>query len=333
MKRLLLLLVSPLTMLVLAYPANPLLAQELIGLSILPGDTTVTVVSIDPVTGAQRSLMATPAIGVVGTSSALTIDAASRRVFFVSIDPGTTSLYVVDLVHRTVSATPTNFGTTVLWDPVGKQLLGLGYLPGDTTVTVASIDPATAAVTPLVPTTIPGIDGGTVTIDPAGRRIFFEGAPNGAPNELNIVDLANRTVSQTPLPCCPPLVWDPAGNRLLGMSFVDNHIPLTVVSIDLSTGSQTPLLPTPSGGVSLGYVTIDPATGRVFFADPFAHSLVTANLQRGNVLQSPLAPCCPPLGWLAAAVPVPALDASGLAVLGLALAILGWRFATRTPAR
>jgi hypothetical protein len=321
-------------MFVFGYCANRVLGQELIGLAFLNGETTLTIVSIDPATGTQTPLMATPAGGVA--AGPLAVDPRSRRLFFVSFDAGATWLYTADLIHRTISAAAETASTgaagQLFWDPVGNQLIGLAYLPGEYTTTVSVVDPATAGLTPLVPT---GAVAGVSAFDPVGRRIFFEsGSQNGPPYAINVVDIANRTVSQpVPFPCCPNLIWDPEARRLLGLSFFNGQFPLTVVSIDPSTGSQTPLLPTPAGGVAEGWITIDTATGRVFFSDPFAQTLVTVNLQSGHVSQSPLAPCCPALGWLglAATVPVPALDASGLAVLGLALAILGWRLAIRTP--
>jgi hypothetical protein len=325
------------------YSANTVLGQTLIGLTVLPGDTTVTIVSINPVTGAQTPLMATPSIGVSGLS--LAVDPASQRVFFVgdepTPDPGFVKwfFYVADLRHRTISATPQTADTggvgQMFWDPVGNQLIGLAYLPGGHTMTVSAVDPATAALTPLVPTSFAS-ENAQVAFDPVGRRIFFGiGSQNGPPYGLTMVDLANRTISQpVPFPCCPSLFWDPQ-RGLLGFNFLNNSLPWMVVSVDPSTGLQTPLLPTPAGGAAGGYVTLDPATGRVFFADPFAQTLFTANLQSGNVSQSPqLAACCPALVWLpAASVTVPALNAGGLAILSLALALLGWSLATRTPTR
>jgi len=194
--------------------------------------------------------------------------------------------------------------------------------------------PATAALTPLVPTATSGPNA-QVAFDPVGRRIFFgTGSQNGPPYGLTVVDLANRTVSQpVPFPCCPSLFWDPQ-RALLGFNYLNGSLPWMVVSVDPSTGLQTPVLTTSAGGAAGGYVTLDPATGRVFFADPFANTLFTANLRSGTVSQSPpLAACCPALVWLpAASVAVPALDAGGLAILALALALLGWSVA-RTPAR
>jgi len=306
----------------------------LIGLAYLNGEATLTIVSIDPATGTQTSLMPTPATGVA--AGPLALDSRSGRLFFVSFDAGASWLYTADLRHRTLSRVAETASTgaagQLFWDPVGNQLIGLAYLPGEFTTTVSIIDPVTHSLTPLVPT---GAIAGFSAFDPVGGRIFFEsGSQNGPPYAINVVHVANRTVSQpVPFPCCPELLWDPASSRLLGISFFNNHFPLMVTSIDPSTGSQTPLLPTPAGGVAEGWTTIDPATGRVFFSDPFAETLVTANLQSGQVSQSPLAPCCPALGWLgpAGTVPVPALDATGLALLGLALAILGWRLAIRTP--
>lgn len=323
------------TTFVFGYSANPAPGQELIGLAFLNGETTLTIVSIDPATGVQTPLMATPAGGVAGGPVA--IDPRTRRVFFVSFEAGATWLYTADLIHRTLSAAAETASTggsgQLFWDPVGNQLIGLAYLPGEYTVTVSIVDPATASLTPLVPT---GAVAGASAFDPVGRRIFFEsGSQDGPPYAINVVDIANRTVSQpVPFPCCPNLIWDAEERRLLGLSFFQNHTPLTIVSIDPSTGSQTPLLPTPAGGVAQGWLTIDPGTGRVFFSDPFAGTLITANLQSVDVSQSPLAPCCPALGWLPAVVPtvpVPALDATGLAVLAIVLSILGWRLATRTP--
>ena len=321
-------------MLEFAYCAKPVTGQELIGLAFLNGDTTLTIVSIDPATGVQTPLMATPAGGVGGGPVAM--DPRTQRVFFVSVNAGATWLYTADLIHGTLSAAAQTESTgasgQLFWDPVGNQLIGLAYLPGEHTMTVSVVDPATSRLTPLVPT---GAVAGASAFDPVGRHIFFaSGSQNGPPYAINVVDIANRTVSQpVPFPCCPNLIWDPAARRLLGLSFFNNQLPLTVVSIDPSTGSQTPLLSTPAGGVAQGWRTIDPVTGRVFFSDPFAQTLVTVNLQSGQVTQSLLAPCCPALGWMAVAatVPVPALDASGLAALGFALAILGWRLAMRTP--
>lgn len=206
-----------------AYSANPVLGQELIGLTILPGDTTASIVSINPVTGTQTPLMATPATRVDGAS--LAIDPASRRVFFVSTQlVGGTSLYVADLVHGTISWVPETASTgaagVLIWDPVGNQLIGLGYLPGEYTMTVSSVDPATASLTPLVPTSAVGPNA--FAFDPVGRRIFFEnGSQNGPPYALNVVNITNRTISQpVSFPCCPRLLWDPAGRSAARIEFL-----------------------------------------------------------------------------------------------------------------
>jgi hypothetical protein len=116
----------------------------------------------------------------------------------------------------------------------GQELIGLSFLPGETTVTVVSIDPTTGAQTPLVPTTSAGSAGGFLAVDPASRRVFFV---DGISLSLYTVDLSHGTESQVPLnPCCPALAWDAAGHRLIGLSLLPGDDTVTVVAIDPTTG-------------------------------------------------------------------------------------------------
>ena len=132
------------------------------------GRTDTTVFAIDPQTGVSTPLV------VVQTSfertyESDTIDASTGRLFLATSD----TLYVVDRAERTVvtvalSASLGSFPREIVFDSASGVLFGLTN-DGSRIVT---IDPRSGIVSALTPTGLSFPGEGSLTIDPAGRRVI-----------------------------------------------------------------------------------------------------------------------------------------------------------------
>jgi hypothetical protein len=201
----------------------------------------------------------------------------------------------------------------------GQGLVGVGFLSGQTTVQVFSIDPVTGDTTPILSTTTVSLSGAPIAFDPVTRRLFFQDV-----TDLWTVDLAHGTSSHIPLAyCCPFLQFDTRANLLLGLGFLPGQATVQVFSIDPVTGGTIPILSTSTVALCGASIGFDPATRRLFFGD--GTDIWTADLALGTASHNPLASSCPALVFSGAPVAaVPLLGPKGLAALALALAIAGW---------
>jgi hypothetical protein len=203
---------------------------------------------------------------------------------------------------------------------LGQGLVGVGFLPGQSTVQVFSINPATGGTTPILSTGAVALAGGPIGFDPATRRLFFEDG-----TDLWTADLAHGTASHVPFaPCCPFLQFDSTTDSLLGLGFLPGQPTVQVFSINPVTGGTTPILSTSANALVGAPIGFDSATRRLFFED--GTDLWTADLAHGTTSHVPFGSCCPALVFEGVPVlaVVPLLAPQGLAALVIALAIAGW---------
>src|SRR5436190_1879963 len=145
--------------------------------------------------------------------------------------------------------------------------------PGDGGRQLVSIDPATAAVTPISASIDPpnGTSSGVVALDTGGGRFFFVGMPSsGTDWRLYTVDTGTGAVLSSP-------AIDPA-TSILGLEYDDAADVLygmrnpgdggkQIVTYDPATGVATPISASisPPLGVPGGVTALDAAGHRFFF--------------------------------------------------------------------
>ncbi len=174
---------------------------------------------------------------------------------------------------------------------LGQGLVGVGLLPGQSTVQVFAIHPATGGTTPFLSTGAGALTGAPIGFDPLTRRLFFEDGSG-----LWTADLALGTSTRVPLSvCCPFLQYDRRANLLLGLGLLPGQTTVQVFAIDPASGGTTPLLSTGASALSGAPIGFDPLTRRLFFED--GSGLWTADLELGTATRVPLAVCCPYLQY------------------------------------
>jgi 6-phosphogluconolactonase (cycloisomerase 2 family) len=207
---------------------------------------------------------------------------------------------------------------------VGQTLYGFGFLGGQTTFAVFTIDPVTGAFTPVVPfvPTGSGVANNSVALDPVGRRLFFV-TPDGT---LNTVNLTTGVTTQATMPnCCAFLQFDAGRGILYGFGFLAGQTTFSVFTIDPATGAFTAVVPfVPVGsGVASNSVALDPAGQRLFFMSPDG-ILNTVNLTTGVTTQATMPNCCAFLLVSAqTSANIPLLGPTALLCLLVALSLVG----------
>jgi len=171
--------------------------------------------------------------------------------------------------------------------------------PGDGGRQLVSIDPATAAVTPISASIDPpnGTSSGVVALDTGGGRFFFVGMPSsGTDWRLYSVDTGTGAVISSP-------AIDPA-TSILGLEYDDAADVLygmrnpgdggkQIVTYDPATGVATPISASisPPLGVPGGVTALDAAGHRFFFigtpSAEFVHRVYTVNTVTGAVISNP----------------------------------------------
>ncbi|MFI5197998.1 MAG: hypothetical protein ACHQJD_05220 [Thermoanaerobaculia bacterium] len=216
----------------------------------------------------------------------------------------------------------------------GQTLYGFGFLGGQTTWAVFTIDPVTGAFTPVVPfvPVVTGVSGNSVAFDPVGQRLFFA-SPGGT---LSTVNLTTGVTTQATMPnCCAFLQFDAVRGILYGFGFLGGQTTWAVFTIDPVTGAFTPVVPFVPvvTGVSGNSVALDPVGQRLFFASP-GGTLSTVNLRTGVTTQATMPNCCAYFfvsAQASASIPanIPMLGAVGLLSLFVAISLVGARCLAR----
>ena len=230
--------------LLLLLVAIPLRAQTIYGVS------AKNVMAVDTFTGAQTLITALPTEAAISA-----IDRIGQRLFLAN----TTTLFRISLRDGSVVQLPLAGASLreMVFDPVTGLLFGLT----DHASTIVTIDPATGTLQPFAVTGISSILAGGLSIDLAGRRLFFIDSRT----ELEIINLQNAT--KTSVALASPVSaaqYDPTTSKLIGV--LDSF-----VRVDPSSGAVDELAPVGFfeivGGavVKIGY---DPAT-RVAFVFGF----------------------------------------------------------------
>ncbi len=186
--------------------------------------------------------------------------------------------------------------------PVVLVLLGTLFglrNPGDGGRQLVTVDPATAAVSPIGASIDPpnGTSSGVVALDTDGGRFFFVGMPSsGTDWRLYTVDTA--TGAPVSSPAIDPatsilgLEYDDAADILYGMRNPGDG-GKQIVTYDPATGVATPISASisPSLGVPGGVTALDAAGNRFFFigtpSAEFVHRIYTVDTVTGAVLGNP----------------------------------------------
>jgi Fe2+ transport system protein FeoA len=171
------------------------------------------------------------------------------------------------------------------------RLLDLGFLPGQSTFSVMSVDLQNGAYTALLPSVSPNAAGGSVAFDPLGQRLFFF---NSSTSEIFTVHLSSGIVTHVSVPsCCGTLEYDSVRGRLLDLGWLPGQTVFSIFSVDPDTGHYTPIVsPLPPAAISNNSVTYDPISDRFFFLDQSTSELLTVSLQTGLVSRVSVPTCC-----------------------------------------
>jgi len=272
------------------------------------------VVAINPTTAAQTYVATLPA-----QASMSAIDPAGQRLFLAN----STSLFTINLRAGTFTQLPLAGATLqeIVYDPITGLLFGLK----NSATTIVTINPANGALQLLGATGINSILAGGLSIDAAGRRLFFIDSRT----TLEIFSLQTLTTSSVPLASeVSAAKFDPLTGKLIGATVVSKSF----VLVNPATGAVQTLAPYPlfqivgSNVVKIGY---DP-TSRVAFiygftSSSFTFAIVFINLNTNVVssINDPAASFVNPVEIASLATPVPSLSRWMMAVLMLLLAFLG----------
>lgn len=236
-----------------ALGAIPVPAQTLLGVrNTLDGGRQL--VRLDPATGAVTAPgpIIDPPLGAGDT----TVDRAGNRVFLLVVRIGETvqRLYTIDPLTGSVIANPAIAGSEVQrfacleWDAAEGVLYGLRSAGAAGGLQVATIDPATGAVTGIG-TGVSPVPGGLglfdkgFALDPGGNRLFFLG--------LRLDDFAPRLFALD-------TTTGAATERLVDGGFGN---PVSLLEWDAGEGVLYTVRDT--GGGTRQLATIDPATASV----------------------------------------------------------------------
>lgn len=167
-------------------------------------------------------------------------------------------------------------------------------------LSVAAVDPASGALTPLADLSLPdGLGGGynpTMADDPTNHRLFFERSlvdftvdPIVITNQLVTVDSSSGAVSTSPLDhALSGLVFDPSTGTLFG--FTADCCPAQIVTVDPGTGAETHVADLT--GDSFSFMALAPSSHSIYldsesFASfPPTDSILTVDTTNGAVTQS-----------------------------------------------
>jgi len=171
--------------------------------------------------------------------------------------------------------------------------------PGDGGRQVITIDPATAAVTPISASIDPpnGTPSGVVALDAGGNRFFFAGTPP-AETEMRIYSVDTQTGAVLNNPTITGgsvlgLEYDEAEDVLYALQTPTATSSKRVVALDTATGAPAAV----SGnlataiGMPSGATTLDPSGNRFFFVGTqdaeTTQRIYSVDTQTGALLASP----------------------------------------------
>lgn len=202
-----------------------------------PGDVGKQVARIDPATGAVTpvgpSIHPSPiGLGVSGGVNAL--DAAGNRFFFVGLrlDDFVSRLYVVDtatgaFTNPAIPSGDVNPISGLEWDAAEGVLYAIRN-PGGGARQLATIDPVTAAVTPLGTGTgvSTGTSSGVNALDETGNRFFIVGTPAGDTDaRLYTFDTTDGSID------AQPTVVGSATEFYVGIDWEPTPLPVTLLGL------------------------------------------------------------------------------------------------------
>jgi hypothetical protein len=275
------------------------------------GETSYSVFSVDPVTGATGARLAS---GLPPATNAITYDPVGKRLFFRTISR---ELYTVHLDSGVVSHVPTATQGTLQFDAGRGVLLDLGFLPGETSYSVFEIDPTTGAHNAPVVSGLPGA-ANNITFDPVGHRLFFRTVAR----ELYTVQVLSGSVSHVSVPTQGVLVFVELRGTLIDIGFNVGEITYSVAELNPFTGARSPAIVT--GLSPYSSVTYDSRNARLlgFLSDLRVRTIA---LTDGTVgISPPVAVCCPSVFFATVqASEIPSLTAWWLLAMVVALGGLG----------
>ncbi len=288
-----------------------LAAPVLIGLTV--GNSTDTLVSINPTTGALTTIGGNLPDGF--TNNAYALNQAGSQYYY---EAGT-SLIVVNTTSGALlgdySLSTSLHG--MAYDAATGTLLGLTV--GNSSDALVSINPATGALTTIGSGTLPvGLSNSAYALNPVTGQFYYLTS-----GKLNAVNVATGALTGSysfagNAPSLGTLTYDSATGGLLALAYGNQGEELTSVS---ATGQITAI----GSGHLPSLVTnnvnaFNAATGQVYYEDQY--QLITVNAATGaQVSQAPLTSYLDGIvSPGAAAVPEPAgveVLLSGLGALGL----------------
>jgi hypothetical protein len=202
-----------------------------------PGDGGKQLARIDPATGAitpiGSSIHPSPVgLGISGGVNAL--DASGNRFFFVGLrlDDFVSRLYVVNtatgaFIEPAIPSGDVNPISGLEWD-AGESVLYAMRNPGAGARQLATIDPGTAAVTPLGAGTgvSTGTSSGVSALDEAGNRFFILGTPSGDTDaRLYTFDTTDGSID------AQPTVVGSATEFYVGLDWESTPLPVTLLGL------------------------------------------------------------------------------------------------------
>jgi hypothetical protein len=171
--------------------------------------------------------------------------------------------------------------------------------PGDGGRQVITIDPATAAVTPLSASVDPpnGTPSGVVALDAGGNRFFFVGTPNAEVSmRIYTVDTQTGTVLGNPSLTTGSILgleYDEAEDVLYALLTPTATGTKQVVILDTGTGATTAVSGSLAAAIGMpsGATTLDPSGNRFFFVGTqdaeTTQRIYSVDTQTGVLLASP----------------------------------------------
>jgi hypothetical protein len=202
-----------------------------------PGDGGKQLATVNPATGAVTNIGTSihPSPVGLGVSGGVnTLDASGNRFFFVGLrlDDFVSRLYVVNTATGAFTEPPIPSGDAnpvsgLEWDAAEGVLYAMRN-PGGGARQLATIDPVTAAVTPLGAGTgvSTGTSGGVSALDEAGNRFFIVGTPSGDTDaRLYTFDTADGSID------AQPTITGSAAEFYVGIDWEPTPLPVTLLGL------------------------------------------------------------------------------------------------------
>jgi hypothetical protein len=185
--------------------------------------------------------------------------------------------------------------------PAAAATTGTLFALLNSPLSIATVDPASGALTQLADLSLPdGLGGGynpTMADDPTNHRLFLDRTlvdlsvdPIAITHQLVTIDSVSGAVSASPLDHdLSGLVFDPSTGTLFG--FTAECCPAQIVTVDPGTGAETHVADLT--GESFSLMALAPTTHSIyldsesFASNPPTDTILTVNTATGVVSQSP----------------------------------------------